>query len=412
MRRPSTVERLYLDFDGFFAAVEQQLRPELQGRPIGVIPIDSPHTSLIAASREAKARGIRGIMSVQDAKRLVPDITLVVQRPDIYVAMNRRVVAEIDALVPVLAVRSIDELVADVSGWSRGEILERATAIKQCLATRIGSVITCSIGVAANELLAKIAAEMRKPDGLVVLMPEDWPGPLLDVPLRDVPGVARGMAARLATAGVTDMLHMLKLAPKQARAIWRSVEGERMWALLHGYAIERPPTKKSMFGHSRVLERDWRETKRAHGCARFLTVKATRRMRREGYAASAFSLGLQGGHGEPGWFRETRLAPASDDRAFLDCLDALWPPHWPRGAKIVSVTLHGLSPAGASMPDLFETPEATAERARWLTISNTLDGINKRYGRALVSIGSSTAPPGGYAGAKIAFGRIPDPEDF
>jgi DNA polymerase-4 len=412
MRKPSQVERLYLDFDGFFAGVEQQERPELRGRPVGIVPITSAHTSLIAASREAKAHGVRGIVSVQEARRLIPDITLIEARPDVYVRYNRRIVELVDRTVPVLAVRSIDELVADVAGWSAAEIHQRALQIKTDLAREIGACVTCSIGVAANELLAKIAAELNKPDGLVTLPPEDLPGPLFDLNLRDIPGIAGGMARRLESAGIADMTSLWTLAPKHARAIWGGVEGERFLAQLHGYAIERAPTKKSMYGHSRVLARDWRSRDRAYACARLLVTKAARRMRREGYAASAFSLSVHGKHGEPGWFQEVQLQPAADDHAFLDCLDQAWPPNWPSWAKVVSVTLHGLSPAGSGMDDLFTTPTEAAERTRWLKIANTLDALNKRYGRAIVSQGQNVQPPGGYAGAKIAFGRIPDLEDF
>lgn len=412
MRRPAALERLYLDFDSFFATVEQQARPELRGRPVGVIPVDSPNTSLIAASREAKALGVRGIMSVREARERIPDIVLVVQRPEIYVAANKRIVAEIDRIVPVISTRSIDELVADVSGWSRDEILARARAIKRRLAATIGPVVTCSIGLAANELLAKIAAETQKPDSLVVFAPDEMPGPLLKLNLRDIPGIAGGMGRRLEAAGVSDVEKLLALAPKQARAIWRSVEGERFWALLHGYAVERAATRKSMFGHSRVLAWDWRTSDRARDCARLLVVKAARRMRREGFAAGGFSFGVHAKHGEQSWFKEIRLHPASDDQAFLKCLNQAWPDPWPEWAKVISVTLHRLTPAGEAADDLFTSAADSAERARWLAISNTLDGINKRYGSAVVSLGPRVELPGGYAGAKIAFGRIPDLEDF
>jgi DNA polymerase-4 len=181
---------------------------------------------------------------------------------------------------------------------------------------------------------------------------------------------------------------------------------------LHGYAIERPATQKSMFGHSRVLPPDWRNSERGRDCARLLTTKAARRMRREGYSARRFSLSIRGKHGEGGWMREVALQPASDDHAFMTCLDQAWPKQWPRGAAVISITLHGLGPAQPEAGDLFATPQAEQERRRWLTISQTLDRINQRYGGTLVSLGAHIEPPGGYAGAKIAFGRIPDLADF
>jgi DNA polymerase IV len=412
VRRPSSPERLYLDFDSFFASAEQAVRPDLRGRPVGVIPTDSPNTCLIAISREAKARGLRGIVSVREARLRVPDIALVVQRPDLYVRLHHRILVEVDRIVPVLAARSIDELVADISGWAPEEALERARAIKRRLAATISPFVTCSIGLGANELLAKIAAEYRKPDGLVVFFPAQMPTPLLALTLSDLPGIARGMEARLRAAGVHDIQGLLTLAPKQARAIWGSVEGERFWAQLHGYAIEKPATRKSMFGHSRVLPPDWRTSDRARACARLLTVKAARRMRREGYAARRFSLSIRGKHGEGGWAREIATPPAIDDHAFLKCLDRAWPAQWPRGAAIVAITLHGLDTEETATDDLFMEPADRQRSIRWLKIAKTMDRINKRYGRDVVSLGERVEPPGGYAGAKIAFGRIPDLADF
>ena len=84
MRKPEQVERMYLDFDGFFASVEQQVQPRLRGRPVGIVPYENARTCIIACSKEAKARGVSNIMMVQDAKAICPDIILVPQSPDLY----------------------------------------------------------------------------------------------------------------------------------------------------------------------------------------------------------------------------------------------------------------------------------------------------------------------------------------
>ena len=85
MRRPDTIEKLYLDFDGFFASVEQQVRPSLRSRPVGVVPFEgTEHTCIIACSREAKVAGVKSIMSVREALEVCPDIALVPQSPDLY----------------------------------------------------------------------------------------------------------------------------------------------------------------------------------------------------------------------------------------------------------------------------------------------------------------------------------------
>src|SRR5579871_1001255 len=113
MRRPATIERLYLDFDGFFASVMQQAMPELRGKPVGVIPFDpaaAQATVVIACSKEAKAAGCGNVMRVPDAKALCPDLILVEQRPDLFRRAHNTLLNEIACEIPVETVKSIDEL--------------------------------------------------------------------------------------------------------------------------------------------------------------------------------------------------------------------------------------------------------------------------------------------------------------
>lgn len=415
MYAPVGLDCLYLDFDSFFASAEQHFRPELRGRPVGVLPLDSPNTSCIAASREAKRFGIKVGTPVHKARRLCPSIALVAARPDVYVRLHHAIVALVEQEVPVTAVRSIDEMACTLLANEQARAEEIARAIKHRLAVGIGPTLTCSIGLGPNELIAKIGAEMDKPDGLVRLPPESLPGALLGLGLTDIPGIGAGNVARLARAGIHDVAGLWATAPKQMRALWGNVEGERFWDALHGGRIERPPTLRRMFGHSRVLARDWRTPERLRDCARLLLVKAARRMRREYYAACALSLSLR-------LTDNTRLGaeeffpPLRSDHDVLDKLDRLLAR---AGAQISSpprgvyVALHRLVPAQDGPHDLLETPEAYVRRQRWERLADITDALNQRHGAAAAPhLGPRAELPGGYAGAKIAFGRIPDLADF
>lgn len=416
MRKPAGLETLYLDFDSFFASAEQLLQPGLRGRPVGIVPLESAATSLIAVSREAKAVGIRTGTKVREARRLCPDIVLIAARHDVYVRLHRRIVDVIDSVVPVKAVRSIDEMVSTLLDNEQARALDLARDIKAALARQIGPTLTCSIGLAPNELLAKIGAEMNKPDGLVAILPEGLPGRILHLPLTDIPGIASGNADRLARAGVIDMTGLWALAPKQLRAIWGGVEGERFWALLHGYAMERPPTRRGMFGHSRILPWDWRDTDCTRDCARLLLVKAARRMRRDGYAARLLTLSLRAEDGQR-WSTEKELVPACrEDHTVLEALNELFGrakrQYRARRSKSVAVMLHGLVRQEEAGADLFTTAAEDGNRARWGRLADVGDRLSARYGRDILTLGLQHQPPGGYAGGKIAFGRIPDLADF
>jgi DNA polymerase-4 len=415
MRKPASVERLYIDFDSFFATAEQHLQPELRGRPVGVIPVASPHTGLIAASREAKALGISRGMWVREARRVCPDLALVTARHEQYVALHKEILKAIGRVLPVMAVRSIDEMVCALAANEGARALALGREVKAAIADHVGPTVSCSVGLGPNELLAKIAAEMEKPNGLVMIRPEDLPGRLLRLSLTDIPGIAKGNAARLERAGVTDVAGLWALAPKQARAIWGNVEGERLWALLRGYAIERPETERAMFGHGRVLPHDWRNPERFEICARVLVIKAARRMRREGFAARALALWFTD-RNTAGWFGEERFAPVFDDRSILTSLGKLFASARrtgaPLGGRSLHVVLHDLVPAGEVARDLFDFAPDLRTKRRWEHLSLLADRLNARYGRAVVNLGPWVEPPGGYAGAKIAFNRIPDEADF
>jgi len=198
MRKPDTIERLYLDFDGFFASVEQQARPALRGKPVGIVPFDGTvHTVVIACSKEAKARGVKNVMKLAEAKKLCPELILQCQSPDLYRRAHNALLAEINSVIPVEAVKSIDELCCILDPRDINDPEGVSARIKKAISKGVGPFVTCSIGFAANRHLAKIACKMDKPDGTTIWHPHMMPGPLLDLPFDDIPGIGGRMEQRL-----------------------------------------------------------------------------------------------------------------------------------------------------------------------------------------------------------------------
>lgn len=418
MRKPATIERLYLDFDGFFAAVEQQADPRLRDRPVGIVPFEgTEYTCVIACSKEAKAQGARNVMTVAEAKRVCPDMVLVPQKPDLYRRAHNALLSEISAVIPVAAVKSIDELTCDLSGTDIADPEGLARRIKARIRDHIGAFVTCSIGFAANRQLAKIAGKMDKPDGVTVWRPEIMPAPLLPLPFDDIPGIGPRMERRLTRAGVHGMAGLLALQPKQMRALWGNVTGERLWYALHGYDVKTPISGRGMFGHGRVLPPEMRGIEHAREFSRLLLVKAARRMRRARFFAGRLWLWLatRQGRDDGRWFGQRPLPVVQDDQACLSALEALWRAArsaLPANIRIVriGVTLLELWPAGARQLDLLLDDDL--ERRRWEAVTAAIDGLNARFGRTVLSVGPWTPPPGGNAGGKISYTRIPSAEDF
>ena len=185
-RKPLKPERLYVDFDGFFAACEEQADPRLQGRPVGVIPFaDAVHSFVISANSKAKRCGVKTGSTIVEGCRLWPRIALVPQRPDLYVRTHQRIVAAILDVLPIGVICLIDALAAFLEKRDRPE--EIAGRIKRRVRDAVGKHIACSIGCATNRWLAKIAADLDKPNGLTMLSPGDVPGRMLNLGLVPTP---------------------------------------------------------------------------------------------------------------------------------------------------------------------------------------------------------------------------------
>lgn len=413
MRKPEQVEHLYLDFDGFFASVEQLRDPSLRGRPVGVIPYEGGRTCIIACSREAKALGVKNVMLVEEARRLCRDLVLVPQRPDLYRRAHNALVSEIASVVPIDQVKSIDELSCRLDKEQQADPAALGHTIKRTLRYNIGATITCSIGFAANRHLAKIAGSTQKPDGLTIWHPHLMPGPLFRVSLDDIPGIGQSMRRRLGRAGIVNVETLLATQPKQLRALWGNVTGERLWYALHGYAIEPPISERGMFGHARVLPPEQRSLADARKVARLLLTKAARRVRRSGYYCGSLMLWLRGY--ERGWGDVMTLPQVNDDQAVLSALAGLWDrvvATIPGRTKVlrVGVTLGDLTPAEARQLDFLLADDG--DRKKWEAVGKAADDLNAKYGRTVVSIGPWEPPQGGNVGGKISYTRIPSGEDF
>ncbi|MEM9964603.1 MAG: hypothetical protein AAGC58_04570 [Asticcacaulis sp.] len=417
MRKPVRPERLYLDFDGFFASCEQLKHPHLRGKPVGIIPMPQGSTSIIACSREAKARGVSNVMPVREALNRCPDMILWPQDPNLYRRAHNEMISEIKRVAPVDAIKSIDEITCKLDAVQQKNPEVVGLEIKRRIAAVVGKWITCSIGYAANRLLAKMACKASKPSGNLVWWPDETDNLLRNSTFDEVPGIGKSMKKRLWAAGIWDMDMLMNRPPRELRGLWRSVNGERMWYALHGYDIQAQPTRRGMYGHSRILPPSHRNLDPARDISRMLLVKATRRMRREGWRAGALYLGLYciTAHDAGKWSTWCRLPFLADYTGILNALDSLWRQarrelHAGQLVLRVDVTLGELRPIGMRQLDLLDNDDGLRKKEE--AISDAMDSLHKRYGDTVLTNGLWCPPPGQYAGAKIAFTRVPRAEDF
>ncbi len=417
--QPSGLKWLFLDLNSYFASVEQQENPALQGKPVAVVPMDTPYTCAIAASYEAKAYGIKTGTMIADAKRMCPALRCVVARHDKYVEYHHRILEEVIKHIPINKVWSIDELSSRLPLRLQDE--HEATLcvkrLKDGLRDNIGAHIKCSIGIAPNSFLAKVATNMQKPDGFVVLRPQDLPGRLLELRLIDLPGINVNMQKRLYNAGIHTLEAFWNISPKHARKIWGSVGGEKFWYNLHGFEIPDTVTHTSTIGHSRVLDPVLRSPVQARLVTRQLTTKATARLRRQNFYATRLALSVRG-IDRPRWAAETRTPPSQDNFTFLGALDNLWDAMSadmaPRQIKKVSISLYGLCRNEDITPDLFSCASTDEQNTQKHNdaITTAMDALNRRFGAQTIQLGPAPKTDLKYAETKIAFSRIPDREEF
>lgn len=324
---PHELRYLFIDFNAFFASVEQHDDPSLRGRAVIVTPLDSEHSGAIAASYEAKALGISRGTPVIEARRICPDIKVRPARHDRYVAVHTLLMEEIKRHLPIAQICSIDECLCalDRTEANHAAARAKAQALKRGIARNVGISLKASVGLSSSPLLAKLASELVKPDGLTLIDNAMLPAALAELPLRAIPGIGTGVEARLRRAGIRDFLDLWNIEAKQARAIWGSVEGERFYYSLHGYDIRRPePAAKRMIGHSRVLSGKYREPEEARIVARALILKAASRLRYYGLHAGAMHMRIKPVQGEP-LEHEAVFRPTQNSWCFLRQIDDFWP---------------------------------------------------------------------------------------
>lgn len=201
---------LHVDMDAFYASVEQRDRPELRGKP--VVVGGDVRGVVAAASYEARTFGIRSAMPMREAERRCPDLIRVPLRMSYYKAASDEVFAIFREHTPLVEGLSLDEAFLDVTGSLSlfGSAEHIASVVKERILKQTG--LTASVGVAPNKLVAKIASELDKPDGLVVVGEENVQQILDPLPVRVIPGIGPNTGARLNRAGVQTIAE-LRAAP-------------------------------------------------------------------------------------------------------------------------------------------------------------------------------------------------------
>ncbi len=395
---------LFIDFNSFFASVEQQEQPALRDRPMIVVPVMTDSTCCIAATYEAKRLGIKTGTNVGEARKRCPGLVVVEARPPLYIEYHHRLIEVIDSCLPVTEVRSIDEMNCAL----RGRWQERETALRLAreIKARIAKTMPwmrSSIGIAPNGFLAKTASDMQKPNGLVVIEEGDLPEVLFRLELRDFCGIGESREARLHACGIRTVEQLCRAPKSVLRRAWNGIEGDRMYALLRGEEMERAASDRCTVGHSHVLEPKCRTRPLAEAVLHRLLQKAAARLRALGYLAGGLGVSVKF-LGHQRWGDEMCFLETQDTLDFIRVFGRLWQRCPSELSPLaVGVTLFHLSAVRNVTPNL---PHLEISR---VALHQAMDRLNESYGKNTVYFGGAQLALDS-APTRIAFTHIPEME--
>lgn len=372
---------LHADLDAFYASVEQRDDPRLRGRPVivggGVV---------LAASYEAKAFGVRTAMGGAQARRLCPGAVVVPPRMAAYTEASKAVFAVFEDTTPLVEGLSIDEAFLDVGGLGRvsGTPVEIAVALRRAVRERVGLAIT--VGVARTKFLAKVASAVGKPDGLLVVPPDQEMAFLHPLPVERLWGVGPVTAAKLHQRGIHTVGDMARVEEDNLTAMLGRASGHHLHALAHNRDPRRVEVgrRRRSIGSQCALGRRPKSAADIDATLVAIVDRVTRRMRRAERVGRTVTLRLR----FDDFTRATRAH--SLDRAtahtptILATVRRLLAEAGPRirergGLTLVGVAVGNLDDRGAVQLTLpFDRQSGSA-------LDTVLDDVHERFGNGAIS---------------------------
>ncbi|RLB68226.1 MAG: DNA polymerase IV [Deltaproteobacteria bacterium] len=376
---------MHVDMNAFFAAVEQQSNPALRGRPVAVTGSEK-RSIILTASYEARVFGVKTGMTRFEAFARCPQLTLVPANNRLYTHVSTGIMALFHDYTPLVEVFSIDEAFLDLSGSLKlfGGAERIAYLIKSRIKIHFG--ITCSVGIAPNKLLAKLASEQRKPDGLTIYSVEEISNILEQMPIQELCGIGRRLGRQLHGIGIFTCGQLGRFPLPILRKKY-GVIGDKLHAMACGIDLspvipaEASAPIKSI-GHSRTLRDDLDDRQAICAFLLQLAEMVGRRARRYQVSGRVITLTLR--YADFTTFSRQQVQPdylnGSEEiyRASVKILDSL---NLDQPVRLLGVRLSSLRFKAGQLP-LF--PE---ERRQYL-LTEARDCVNDRYGDFTVMFAS------------------------
>lgn len=399
---PAEPLMMHIDLNSCFATIEQQSRPLLRGKPVAIVNRRTKNTAIVAASYEAKARGVTVGMRFRDAQLLCPDLVPLESDPPKYRYVYRRLAAILRDYSPVASMKSIDEGVIDLSQSPPDVRVKGALAvgreIKQRLRDEVGDYMRCNVGIGTNRWLAKTAAGMNKPDGLTEITAGNLREMLGRLGLEDLTGIAGGYSKRLRRAGIMTPLDFLDADEATLEYnVFGGKPGRDWFRRLRGWEVDSDERALKTVGRQFVL--DERELhfddvlRRFHG----LTEDVAAKLRSQYVRARGVRVYVKTATGR--WQQHVRVDKAFCDEATLFELVKKLVSDMPLPAIEIGVTCYLLTSETEAQLSLFDDADKVA------ALTAAIDEINGFYGAHTVH-SADTLGLANRMKRKIPFGSV------
>jgi DNA polymerase IV len=371
---PRTI--VHVDMDAFYASVEQRDRPELHGLPV-IVGADPRGRGVVsAASYEARRFGVHSAMPISRAFRLCPEGVFLPVDMDKYARVSVEVMAILSEFTPLVEPLSIDEAFLDVTAsgalWGDGAAIGRQ--IKSKIRSRVS--LTASVGVAANKFVAKVASELEKPDGLVVVAPGEEGEFLSPLAVGRLWGVGKVAGAELQAMGILTIGQLAQTPAAHLKARF-GAHGPDLLQLARGLddrPVEPDAAPKSM-GAEETFERDTRDAELVRATLRGQSERVARELRAGGYAGRTVTLKLRFAD----FSTITRAQtgdPTQDGLAIYRRVDALFSRvRLTQAVRLIGVSVSMLGSAGSGQLSLLGPDVARTER-----LARAVDRLAARFG--------------------------------
>ncbi len=383
---------LHVDMDAFFASVEQLDDPSLRGRCVAVG--GGQRGVVAAASYEARKFGVRSAMPIFQARQRCPHLIVVPPRRQRYAELSQRIMQILGHFSPLVEPISIDEAFVDVGGCERlhGPARETGLAIKKQIQAQTG--LSCSVGIAPNKFLAKIASDLNKPDGLTLITVEQMISFIDDLPIQKVPGVGARTQQRLAAMGISTLGQVRGFS--EAQLVRRlGAFGRRLMELAHGHddsPVVVASEAKSMSSEI-TLDQDTRDRAllATHLLAQAQAV--ARDLRRHQVRARTITLKLRSADFQRHTRGQTLPQPVdSADAIYATALGLLKAFDLNQPIRLIGVGAGNLQSRQVPLQQELFATEENQQRRQWEKVDRALDAIDERYGRQCVLRGTLTEP--------------------